>query len=46
MQEAVFKRLKHMGYLWLFCRLPAVTYSGESIFEQNYIREQEAKNKI
>jgi hypothetical protein len=32
-----------MGYLWLFCRLPAVTYGGESIFEQNYIREQEAK---
>ena len=32
-----------MGYLRLVGRLPVVFYSGESIFEYEYLREYEAK---
>jgi len=32
-----------MGYLRLVGQLPVVVYGGESIFENEYLREYEAK---
>jgi len=38
-----FKTLNGIGNLRLVGRLPAVVYSGESIFNYEYLREYEAK---